>query len=206
MILFGWRARNKVIGTGVFHCPSERGDRHYRHKRARRWFTLFFIPIVPLNELGEFVECISCGHTYYPDVLQGMTAAEIEDVSTLAVRHLVVAMLQADDAIEERERTAAIEVVRRFASHPYDDGALDDDLRDLSDNALMAHLGDFGARLNADGKEHVLTAAVYLAGADGRIERGELDLARRAGRAMAMSSAHIEGTIQQELHRLGLSL
>lgn len=206
MIVFGWRARNKVIGTGEFFCPRDGGDRRYEHKQARRWFTLFFIPLVPLEQLGEFVECTSCRNTYYPDVLQGRTAAEIEDVSTLAIRHIVVSMLLADGVVGDGERRVGVEIVSRFASHPYGPAALDDDLRELRTEALTDHLEELGASLNSHGRERVLTAAVSLAGADGEIDRTELEIARRIGRALTMSSAHIEGTIQQELGRLGLKL
>ena len=206
MIIWGWRARHKVIGTGVFFCPREGGDRHYEHKAARRWFTLFFIPLIPLKELGDYVECTSCKNTYYPDVLKGKTAAQIEDVSTIAIRHIVVAMLLADGVVDAREREAGITVVGRFASHPYGPTELDADLAQLRAADLTDKLEELGAVLNEHGKENVLTAAVYLAGVDGHIDRNELDVARNVGKALTMSSAHIEGTIQQELSRLGLHL
>lgn len=206
MIIWGWRALKKKIGSGLFYCPREGGDRNYEHKKARRWFTLFFIPIIPLNELGDYVECTSCKNTYYPDVLKGKTAAQIEDVSTLAIRHVAVAMLLADGVVDAREREAAVTVVGRFASHPYDDAALESDLQSLKVSNLVDHLEELGAILNEHGKENVLTAAVYLAGADGQVDRSELEVARQIGKAMTMSGAHIEGTIQQELGRLGLSL
>lgn len=206
MIIWGWRAIKKTIGTGVFYCPREGGDRNYVHKSARRFFTIFFIPLIPLKELGEFVECESCKNTYYPDVLQGKTAAEIEDVSTLAIRHVAVSMLMADGVVDQRERDAAVAVVGRFASHPYGPVELDADLQELQVSALTDNLEELGAVLNEHGKENVLTAAVYLAGADGDIDRTELEVARTIGKALTMSSAHIEGTIQQELGRLGLSL
>lgn len=206
MIIWGWRVRQKVIGSGVFFCPREGGDRHYEHKQARRWFTIFFIPLIPLKELGDFVECTSCKNTYYTDVLEGKTASEIEDVSTLAIRHIVVAMLLADGVVDAREREAAITVVGRFASHDYGPAYLDADLANLRSADLTDYLEELGAVLNEHGRENVLTAAVYLAGADGVIDRAELAVAREVGKALTMSGAHIEGTIQQELSRLGLSL
>lgn len=206
MIIWGWRVRKKLIGSGVFYCPREGGDRNYQHKSARRWFTIFFVPLIPLKELGEFVECASCNNTYYPDVLKGKTASEIEDVSTLAIRHVVVSMLLADGVVDQRERDAALAVVARFASHPYETADLDEDLGQLQVSALTDNLEELGAVLNEHGKENVLTAAVYLAGSDGHIDRTEMEVARQIGRALTMSSAHIEGTIQQELGRLGLSL
>ena len=206
MIIWGWRVRKKTIGTGVFFCPGEGGDRNYEHKQARRWFTIFFIPLIPLKELGDFVECTSCENTYYPDVLKGKTASEIEDISTIAIRHVAVSMALADGTVDPRERDAAVTVVQRFASHPYDLDDLDSDLSSLQVSALSDNLEELGAVLNEHGKENVLTAAVFLAGADGHVDRSEIEVARQIGKALTMSSAHIEGTIQQELSRLGLSL
>lgn len=206
MILWGRRVIKKAIGTGVFFCPREGGDCNYVHKKARRWFTLFFLPLIPLKELGDFVECASCKNTYYPDVLKGKTASEIEDVSTIAIRHIVVSILLADGVVDPREREAAIAVVGRFASLPYGTTDLDADLTNLQVSALTDNLEELGAVLNEHGKENVLTAAVYLAGADGHVDRSEMEVARQIGKALTMSSAHIEGTIQQELGRLGLSL
>lgn len=206
MIIWGWRAFNKVIASGVFFCPREGGDRNYQHKKARRWFTLFFIPIIPLNELGDYVECASCKGTYYPDVLKGKTAAQIQDVSTIAIRHIVVAMVGADGVVDAREREAAVTVVGRFAAHPYGFEDFDRDAGSLAVANLTDSLEELGASLNEHGKENVLTAAVYLAGVDGSIDPSEIDMARRIGKALTMSGAHIEGTIQQELNRLGLRM
>ena len=206
MIIWGWRVRKKTIGTGVFFCPGEGGDRKYEHKQARRWFTIFFIPLIPLKELGDFIECTSCENTYYPDVLKGKTASEIEDISTIAIRHVAVSMALADGTVDPRERDAAVTVVQRFASHPYDLDDLDSDLSSLQVSALSDNLEELSAVLNEHGKENVLTAAVFLAGADGHVDRSEMEVARQIGKALTMSSAHIEGTIQQELSRLGLSL
>ena len=206
MIIWGWRVRKKTIGTGVFFCPGEGGDRNYEHKQARRWFTIFFIPLIPLKELGDFIECTSCENTYYPDVLKGKTASEIEDISTIAIRHVAVSMALADGTVDPRERDAAVTVVQRFASHPYGLDDLDSDLSSLQVSALSDNLEELSAVLNEHGKENVLTAAVFLAGADGHVDRSEMEVARQIGKALTMSSAHIEGTIQQELRRLGLSL
>jgi len=206
MIIWGWRVRKKTIGTGVFFCPGEGGDRNYEHRQARRWFTIFFIPLIPLKELGDFVECTSCENTYYPDVLKGKTASEIEDISTIAIRHVAVSIALADGTVDPRERDAAVTVVQRFASHPYGLDDLDSDLSSLQVSALSDNLEELSAVLNEHGKENVLTAAVFLAGADGHVDRSEIEVARQIGKALTMSSAHIEGTIQQELSRLGLSL
>lgn len=204
LLLFGWRARTSTIASGVFFCPREGGDRAYEHKQARRWFTLFFIPVIPLNELGDFVECTSCNSTFYPSVLEGHTSGDIQDISTIAIRHVAVSMLLADGTVDHREREAALTVVGRFASTPYGEADLEADLAALSPADLTDHLEELGSILNEHGRENVLTSAVYLAGADHDVDFRELEIARDIGRALTMSSAHIEGTIAQELTRLNL--
>ena len=193
------------MDTGVFYCPREGGDRAYEHKSSRRWFTLFFVPVIPLNELGDFVECTSCRSTFYPSVLAERTTGQIQDITTIAIRHVAVAMLLADGAVDPRERGAALTVVQRFASTPYSEADLEADLSTLSAADLTDHLEELGSILSPDGRENVLTSAVYLAGSDGHVDPDEMEIARRIGRALTMSSAHIEGTVQQELARLGLT-
>lgn len=205
LLIWGFKGRSKTIASGVFFCPREGGDRNYEHKQAKRWFTFFFIPLIPLNDLGDFVECTSCKSTYYPSVLEGKTVGEIEDVSTIAIRHVVVSMLKADGHVDDREKEAALAVVARFASTPYGPNDLDDDLRSLSVSDLTDNLEELGAILNEHGRENVLTAAVYLAGSDGHVDPSELVVARDIGKALSMSGAHIEGTVQQELARLGVT-
>ena len=205
LFVFGWRPRSKTVDTGVFHCPREGGDRGYEFKESRRWFTLFFVPVIPLNELGDYVECASCKSTFYPSVLQERTTGQIQDITTIAIRHVAVAMLHADGGVDPREREAALTVVQRFASTPYGEHDLEADLGALAASDLTDHLEELGSILSPDGRENVLTSAVYLAGSDGHIDPEEMEVARRVGRALTMSSAHIEGTVQQELARLGLT-
>lgn len=43
MIIYGYRNRNVVVGTGQFHCPKCDAHRVYNHVNVVRYFTLFFI-------------------------------------------------------------------------------------------------------------------------------------------------------------------
>lgn len=203
MLIWGWRAVMSVLGSGLFFCPREGGDRPYQHKSARRWFTFFFIPVIPLKELGDFVECSSCKATYYPSVLQARTASQMEDVTTTAIRHVAVAMLRADGQVEESERRAAQSIVQCFASRPYGIEDLERDLAELRVDDLHDHLAELGSILNERGKESVLSAAVFLAGADGHVRAAELDVAHRMGEALSMSRAHVTGTMHHALAQIG---
>ncbi len=73
MIIFGTRARSKVIGEGRFYCPRCEAQRPYVRKRATRYFSLYFVPVIPMGTLGEFVECQTCGTAFEPRVLDMKT-------------------------------------------------------------------------------------------------------------------------------------
>lgn len=70
MIIYGYRNREKELGTGTFYCSKCEVQRPYRHKKLVRYFTLFFIPLFPLGTLSEYVECQVCGRAYTTEVLR----------------------------------------------------------------------------------------------------------------------------------------
>src|SRR5690348_2244187 len=70
MIIYGYRNRERELGTGNFYCSKCEVQRPYRHKKLVRYFTLFFIPLFPLGTLSEYVECQVCGRAYTTEVLQ----------------------------------------------------------------------------------------------------------------------------------------
>lgn len=204
LLIWGFKAISKTLAEGMFFCPREGGDRSYRHRKARRFFTLFFIPIIPLNELGDYVECSSCKSTFYPSVLEAKTASQIEDVMTIALRHLVVAMITADGQIDEAERSMGLAMLQRHANHPYEMANLDADIAALANADLIDQLEELGSILNEHGKEAILTACIELAASDGSIDESELDVARQAGAAMTMSGSHVRGVIDATRERLNV--
>jgi len=44
MIIWGWKSREKRIGTGSFYCLSCGAENDYTHYRVSQYFTLYFIP------------------------------------------------------------------------------------------------------------------------------------------------------------------
>jgi hypothetical protein len=69
MIIFGWKAREKVIASGEFHCPMCHCLQPYQHLRVSQYFTLYFIPVFPMEKLGEYVKCQHCQGAFKPEVL-----------------------------------------------------------------------------------------------------------------------------------------
>lgn len=197
MIIWGSRARNKRLDGGRFHCPNEGGDRDYDLMEARRWFTLFFIPLLPLKVLGQFVACRSCGASYEPQVLTLPTTAEMEDRLTTALRHVVVAMLTADEVVDDAERRAALEVMQRFGQRPYTAEELGRDLATLEVGALDDEVAELGAMLSPQGHEALVRACLHLAAADGHVDERELAVVQQAARGIGMSSAHLRGILAE---------
>ncbi len=202
ILIWGWRARKKTLGEGVFFCPRDQGDRNYRHRSARRWFTFFFIPLIPLNDLGDFVECESCKSTFYPNVLSAKTNTQIEDVLTIGLRYLVVAMIAADGVVDPNEKQAALAVMQRYANRPYDLSSLEADLHTLQPSEMTDKLEELGSILNEHGKEGIITACVQLAASDGSVDESELAVVRQAGQALTMSAAHVRGIIDNTIDSL----
>lgn len=197
MIIWGFRARNKRLDGGHFHCPNEGGDRDYDLMQARRWFTLFFIPLIPLKVLGEFVACRSCDATYDPQVLDLQTTAQMEDRLTTALRHVVVAMLTADEVVDAAEREAALEVMQRFGHRPYAAADLDRDLATLEVGTLDDEVAELGAMLTPQGHEALVRACLHLATADGHVDERELAVVQQAARGIGMSPAHLRGILAE---------
>ena len=69
MIIFGSKAKTKVIGRGRFICPRCRKSCLYERKKVAEHFTLYFIPIVKIDDLGEYVECTQCASRYNTSIL-----------------------------------------------------------------------------------------------------------------------------------------
>jgi uncharacterized membrane protein YebE (DUF533 family) len=165
--------------------------------QARRWFTFFFIPLIPLKVLGEYIECASCRATYEPRVLEMPTTASMEDQLTRALRHVVVAMLHADEHVGPEERQVAVDVVIRFGLTGYDLAALDRDLEQLQVSDLEHELTGVAGMLSPHGQEAIVKACLMLAAADGHVEEDELKTIMHAGRSLGMSPAHVRGVLAE---------
>jgi tellurite resistance protein len=197
ILIWGFKPLFKAIDQGHFFCPNEGGDRNYRRMQARRWFTFFWIPLIPLNVLGEYIECASCGASYEPRVLELPTTAHMEDLLSRALRHVVVAMLRADEHVDPREREAAVDVVTRFGLEGYDMAALDRDLVQLEVSDLEHELVGVAEILSPQGREGVLAACLVLAATDGHVDERELKTLIHAGRSLGMSAAHVRGVLAE---------
>lgn len=83
MIIFGTRARTRILDEGEFYCPQCRMARRYTRKQARPYFALYFVPVFPVGQGREFVECKTCGTAFEPGVLGLEAPQQPVDLATL---------------------------------------------------------------------------------------------------------------------------
>lgn len=201
ILIWGWKSRLKSLGQGTFHCPHCQADRQYDHRQARRWFTLFWIPLIPLKVLGTFIECTTCTSGYDERVLTMPTNASLADNLSIALRGLVVAVITADGAVSDTERTMAVHLVSGQVDHAYGPDELEADLVAYAGHGVADVLGELSGTLNEHGKERLVQTCIDLARADGSIDEAELAVAREVGAALLMTPAHVKGVIAEALER-----
>ncbi len=203
LLVWGFKARYKIIESGMFACPHEGVDRGFSKKEAKRWFTFFWIPILPLNALGEFVECDSCKSSYDPRVLTNPTTAQIMDNLANAVRYAVVAIINADGVVNDLEKKRGLEIMQQYSDTPYTQQHLDEDIKTLPSAGLAVQLSTLAGSLNEHGKETLLNACVDLAVADGSVDAAEMKEIQQAGVGLGMTQAHVRGVLATATDRLG---
>ena len=183
LLIWGFRARTKTLGEGVFYSPAEGGDAPYKLLEAKRWFTFFFIPIIPLNVLGTFVECQATKSTYDPQILNNPTNAEFTDQLSLGLREVVAAVAAADGAISEAEERLAVGIVGRQIPS-YDVAAFRADVAQAGASPLDQRLTYLAGALNEQGKESLLGAAATIMASDGTIDERDKAEVERIGTMM----------------------
>ncbi|HET9441920.1 MAG TPA: zinc ribbon domain-containing protein [Acidimicrobiales bacterium] len=197
LLVFGWRARNRALGSGTFACPSCGTDRPYAHKEARRWFTLFFVPVIPLKVLGDFVECEVCGGTFDPAVLAAPTAAALSDHLLGAVREGLVAVLGREPT--PAARAEAVALLSGFAGREWSEADLDRDLAELDTSGLSARLATLAPVLTEQGKERLIGGLARAAATGGVLSPDQRAAVERLAAEVGMTAAHTRGLIDEAI-------
>ncbi len=194
LVIWGFRVRGRMVGSGTFFCPSCGGDRPYVHKQARRWFTLFFIPLIPLKEMGEYVECQTCRATFQPSVLQLPTTAGLQTMLVSTTREAIVWLLRTSETVAGTG--TALEVLCETAGQPWPPAHLEADLAGLNVSPLADHLRQLATMLNAHGRERFLSNCVRVAAADGTVDDRERQVLESIAGSLGLSTAHARGVIE----------
>jgi uncharacterized tellurite resistance protein B-like protein len=209
-LIFGTRGVRSTQHRGRFFCPSCGRDTAYNHISVRRFFTLFFIPVIPLDQVGEYVECQRCNGTFRPEVLSYDPRESQKDVHAefeVVMRRVISLMVGIDGEIHEGEVRVVSGIFQQLTGHTL---TADEVRKETSSirrarRALAKYLPPMAGVLNDSGKEMILTAAVMVAAADGRLDESELDLIGEIGRHLEMSKAHVRGVMEETLKPEGAS-
>ncbi|NUP45974.1 MAG: zinc ribbon domain-containing protein [Catenulispora sp.] len=194
MIVWGWRTVFRVVGSGVFSCPSCGADRNYERRRAQRFFTLFFIPLIPLKTIGEFIRCTYCKTDYRESVLGRPTAAQFTDLLQNTVRGVMVNVLRRGGAGHPAARAIAVEEIVASGAIGYSENDLAQDMQVVPED-LTQMLAGLAGQLPEAGREALVRGAVRVAAADGPADAGERAVIDVVGAALGMTQAHVAGVV-----------
>jgi hypothetical protein len=197
ILIWGWRAVKRRIGTGTFCCPQCGVDTEYHHIAPRRWFTFFFIPMIPMEHLERYVECTRCKGAFIEAVLQAPTLTqftyELALASRAAFAHLFAQAPTQGDAAEVR----ALEMLKQApgVAPDYDRNALWTDAKHFADRELAPqYLRPLAASMALEGREDFLRRCVTLADQLRSRRLAEVDaVLDDFGSALGLSDAHILG-------------
>lgn len=200
MIIFGTSGITYNKDTSEFFCPSCAATQPYKHKRVRRFFTLYFIPMIPLDLVGEYVECQQCRGTFRLEVLDydsESVAEEFEAEFHIAVRCVMVRMMLADGAIDDKEVEIIRQIYGQLTNRDIPPAAVLAEAESASadQRGVEAFLSPIAGNLNDEGKEMVVQGAFLVAAADGEFHDDEKTLLASIGHALGMSDAHLHGVI-----------
>ena len=199
MIIWGTKPLHSRIDSGKFYCPHCREQQPFARKRVRRFFTLYFIPVIPLADLGEYVECEHCSNQYLPDVLSydpedntGLFKAQVEKV----IEQVLLMLVAADGEVHPAELAAVQGMYGELGFSPITEA----NLRELAAHPptapeVLRGVTELGDRLNDDGKELVLKAAIMVAAADKRFDQAEYEAISKIAGALRVSEAHLHGIL-----------
>ncbi|GAA1963935.1 TerB family tellurite resistance protein [Catenulispora subtropica] len=194
MLIWGWRTVFRVVGSGVFSCPSCGADRNYERRRAQRFFTLFFIPLIPLKVIGEFVRCAYCKTDFRESVLARPTAAQFTDLLQNSVRGVMVNVLRRGGAGHPGARAIALQEIVSAGAAGYNEANLAQDMQVVPED-LSQMLAGLAGQLPEAGREALVLGAVRVAAADGPVDADERAVIDAVGAALGMTQTHVAGVV-----------
>ena len=194
MIIWGWKTVFRVIGSGVFSCPTCGADRNYERRKAQRFFTLFFIPLIPLKVVGEFIRCTYCKNDFRESVLARPTAAQFTDLLQNTVRGVMVNVLRRGGWDHPGARAIAVQEIVNAGAVGYGEPNLAQDMQVVPED-LSQMLAGLAGQLPEAGREALVTGAVRVAAADGPVQPAERAVIDTVGAGLGMSQAHVAGIV-----------
>jgi uncharacterized tellurite resistance protein B-like protein len=201
VIIFGTQPSTSTVSSGTFFCPECQSESSYRQRRVNQNFSLFFVPVLPLSEVAQYIECQRCGGTFKPEVLNYRPAPSSKDFEAeykRAIRLVMVLMMTTDGLFRPSEVAAIRGAYHHLTGIELTEEQIRSEAQEFwkQDKLVLKYLGNVGAYLNESGKEQVLRAAIFVAGADDQLAKDEMKLVSQIGGALKMTPTHIRAVFQ----------
>lgn len=202
MIIVGTQPSTSTVAKGTFFCPQCQAERGYRRRRVKQTLSFFFVPVIPFAEVAQYIECNQCGGTFKLEVLDyrpGLTSEEIKAEYKKAILAVMVLMMSTDGRILPSEITGVQKGYEAIVGVHLSEQEIRRKADELSsqETPILEYMRALGAFLNESGKEQVLRAAIFAAGADDLLAASEMKLVNDIGRALELTPAHIKGVFQE---------
>lgn len=194
MRLCGWTSRRTTLRAGLFHSPAAGCGAPYRVIEERRWPTFLFVPLLFCRTRRVFVECQLTGSTYDESILEALSDEQLVELLPSSVRAVIAAVALADGPVTPEGCGVAIEVIQEFVPD-YDVVDLECDLEDVGLVPLEQSLARLSRSLHVHGRERILSCAAKMMMVAGSPSRNTVETVRSVGRALGMSSAHVDGVM-----------
>ncbi len=201
MKILGTRGITYAVKNGKFHCFSCAAQQLYKRKRVRRFLALYFIPLIPLDLLGEYVECQNCKNTFNLKILEydpQEQAFTLEAEYQIAIKRVMIEMMLADKVIDDSEMKMIKNIYYRIANTNLSDEEIRQEISNVENSPedFFQYLTSLAGKLNDTGKESVITAALYVAFADGEFVKEEKATILNIGYALGMHKKDIQCLIK----------
>ncbi len=120
--------------------------------------------------------------------------ADFDETLCSAMRHAMVAIITADQELNQIEMHAAVVEVNRLGLD-YSRADLERDLADLEPGDLVSWMTQIGPMLSEAGRATLLRGCIRVALADGHVHDMETERLNAAGQALGMEPAYVRGVI-----------
>ncbi len=209
-IVAGTKGVTSTVANGIFYCPSCAMKTKYLHQQIHKAGTIFFIPVAKLKLLGEYIECQRCQNTfelsvldYDPEEKQRVFLSEYYR----AIKRVLIMMMIADGKIDINELDFIKHVYTNIIGQQYSDDEIKKEINECESNpeSLYEYLNTVSSRLNDSYKEYIIKMAYYVSLADNDYGKSEERLLKQISEALGISSAHLNGIINElneELEKL----
>ena len=201
-IIAGTKGVTSTIANGIFYCPNCAAKTKYLHQQVHKAGTVFFIPVAKLKLLGEYIECQRCQSTFELSVLD-YDPEEEERVFLSeyyrAMKRVLITMMLADGKVNINELEFIKHIYTNIIGQRYSDDEIKQEIYECESNPelLYEYLNAISSRLNESYKVHIIKMAYYISLADDDYDKSEERLLRQISKALGISSAHLNGIINE---------